>query len=359
MSVSLQRSLLFSFIFLISLTPALASRIDNDTSTLPRSPDTDGRVTSDTSRAEADTNRPYTKEQQYLFDIFRSRRSVRRFMPTPIPYSHIITMLDIARSAPTSGNQQPWKFLVVQDRNKLNRLQEECVEFAVKNARRRGDTNSVSLDSLRQRRTRFLSNYLTAPLVIVVLTDSTSTYPTYNIYDGSLAAENLMIAARSLGYGSVFTTDVFPEEITKKAFEIPGQFQQICVMPIGVPEEWPDAPPKKTLGDFIVFEKFIEGNNYTAPVKRTAISLDRKTIDLVVGQYVIESGMTLAVTRDDDHILLQIPGQDKYEMFAESETKFFLTAINAQIQFTKNTEGKVTGLIVIQGGNKVPAKKIE
>jgi nitroreductase len=359
MSVLQQKSFFFSFIFFIVLSPAFGSNNDKDTSMSSRPSAGIGNVAADADTANIDTSKVYTKEQQYLFDIFRNRRSVRRFKPTPIPDNDIITMLDIARSAPTSGNQQPWKFLVIQDRSKLFRLQEECINLAIKNAKLRGDTNSVSLDSLRQRRTRFYGNYLTAPLVIVVLTDSTSTYPTYNIYDGSLAAENLMIAARALGYGSVFTTDVFPEEITKKAFEIPEQFKQICVMPIGVPEVWPDGPPKKPVGDFIVFEKFIIGKNYTPPVKRMAISLDRKTIDMVVGKYVIESGMTMTVTRENDHVILHIPGQEKYEMFAESETKFFLTAINAQIHFTTNTEGKVTGLVVFQGGNQIPAKKIE
>jgi nitroreductase len=356
MSSSLQKKIFFSFIFFISVSPAFALRNDSDTSMSSRPTDSIGKFA---DRADIDIFKVYTKEQQYLFDIFRSRRSVRRFTPTPVPDDDIITMLDIARSAPTSGNQQPWKFLVIRDRSKLIRLQEECLNAAVNNAKLRGDTNSVSLDSLRQRRTRFYSNYLTAPLVIVVLTDSTSAYPTYNIYDGSLAAENLMIAARALGYGSVFTTDVFPEEITKKVFDIPEQFKQICVMPIGIPEEWPTGPQKKPLNDFIVVEKFIEGKNYTPPAKRTAISLNPKTIDMVVGKYALESGTIISITREKDHAVLQIPGQEKYEMFAESETKYFLKAINAQIHFTKNNEGKVTELIVFQGGSQVTAKKIE
>ena len=71
----------------------------------------------------------YTAEQEYLFDIIKNRRTVRDFKPTPVPKEHILKILDMARSAPTSGNQQPWKFLVVQDRAKLDRLKVEAVAW--------------------------------------------------------------------------------------------------------------------------------------------------------------------------------------------------------------------------------------
>jgi hypothetical protein len=129
-------------------------------------------------------------------------------------------------------------------------------------------------------------------------------------------------------------------------------------MPIGVPEEWPAGPQKKPLNDFIVIEKFIDGVNYTRPPRRTAILLDRKIIDTYVGKCTLGTG-TIIISRENDHAVLQILGQEKYKMFAESETKFFLKAINAQIHFTKNDEGKVTGLIVFQGDSQIPAKKIE
>lgn len=328
-------------------------------STTSSSIDEHGITTTAAPGADSSSVSAYTHEQQYLFTIVKSRRSVRRFRPTPIPEEDILTMLDMARSAPTSGNQQPWKFLVIRDREKLQRLKDASLDAVIQNARMHGNTDPVSLDSLRRRRSRFFSNYLSAPLCIIVLTDSNSTYPSYNVYDGTLAAENLMIAARALGYGSVFTTDSFPLEIIREVFEIPDNFKQICFMPIGIPEEWPESPQKKPLKDFIVFEKFAEGVNYTLPPKRTAIHLDPKSIDLIVGRYDLGTGTIITISRENDHALIQIPGQEKYEMFAETDTKFFLKAINAQIHFTKDKKGMVTGLTVFQGDGQFPAKKIE
>jgi 5,6-dimethylbenzimidazole synthase len=201
----------------------------------------------------------YTAEQEYLFDIFKSRRSVRQFKSTPIPEEHIKKILDIARLAPTSGNQQPWKFLVVQDREKINRLQEERVSAAIERMKQNGMTDPEQLDSMRLRFNNRIEGYLSAPVHVVVLVDSNSNYPSYNIYDGTLAAGYLMIAARALDFGTVFTTDSFPEDIVRKVYDIPDNFGQICYIPIGVPDSWPEPPQKKSLDEFAVFEKFVPG----------------------------------------------------------------------------------------------------
>jgi nitroreductase len=89
-----------------------------------------------------------------------------------------------------------------------------------------------------------------------VLVDSQAQYPDYILYDGSLAAGNLMIAARALGYGTGFFTTFFPDEKMKEFFRIPEQYRLICFTPIGVPYEWPDTPPKKSLDELVIFERF-------------------------------------------------------------------------------------------------------
>jgi len=210
----------------------------------------------------------YTPEQEYLFDIFKQRRSIRKFKSTPIPQEHIEKILDIARTAPTSGNQQPWKFLVVQDQEKIDRLLDECVDSAMERAKKRVGFDSSKEDSLRNQYRERIGNYLSAPVYVVVLVDKNSRYPSYNIYDGSLAAGYLMIAARALGYGTVFITDALSVDLVKKVFAIPDNFVRICITPIGIPESWPDPPEKKSLHEFAVYEQLIEGVNYTVPIER-------------------------------------------------------------------------------------------
>lgn len=184
-----------------------------------------------------------------FFDVVRGRRSVRKFKPDPVPEEHLRQILDAARMAPTSGNQQPWKFLVVNDRSLLDRLEETCVDRGIAARRERmGEVTAEQEEAVRQ----YYAEYLSAPVYVVVLTDNESRYPTYNHWDGPLAAGYLMLAARALGYGTVFVTDSIPDEVTREVLNIPDGYTRVCITPIGVPDAWPDSPPKKSLDEFIM-----------------------------------------------------------------------------------------------------------
>ena len=189
-----------------------------------------------------------------IWEAFKTRRSVRNFKPDPVPEADIRRILDAARSAPTSGNQQPWKFLVVRDSAKIAALKEANVERLLGPADPRkplsADEKSKRETSIRNR----LAGYFSAPVYIVVLTDNQSTYPDYNHWDGPMAAGYLTLAARALGYGTVFITDGIPDAITKKVLHIPDRYTRVCITPLGVPVEWPKSPEKKPLEDFIAWE---------------------------------------------------------------------------------------------------------
>jgi nitroreductase len=191
-----------------------------------------------------------------FFKIIKSRRSVRKFKSTSIPEGHISKILDAARSAPTSGNQQPWKFVVIKDKAKIDELKMECIANRLNAFKKRKKSYEAELEAQRKKVEDYFGGILAAPVHIVVLTDNKSKWPSYNEKDGSLAAGYLILAARALGYGTVFITDSIPEEITKKVCNIPNQYTRICVIPIGIPESWPESPPKKDLQEFIVHDSF-------------------------------------------------------------------------------------------------------
>jgi len=190
-----------------------------------------------------------------IWEVFQNRRSVRNFKPDAIPESDIVKIIDAARMAPTSGNQQPWKFLVVRDPNTIKKMKEACIKERMK----RFNKNNAKKETEKQYEDRVnqaVAGYFSAPVYIIVLTDNNSTYPDYNHWDGPLAGGYLMLAARALGYGTVFITDAISENITKEVLQIPDQYTRVCITPLGIPVEWPTTPSKKNLNDFIVFEKF-------------------------------------------------------------------------------------------------------
>ena len=205
---------------------------------------------------EANPEITYTSEQQFLFSIMKNRRTVRKFKPTPVPREHLLKILDAARFAATAGNQQPWKFLVIEDRQKLDDLKTAALEWTLEEYEKASLIPPDKRHSTRDRLQKTLENVLSAPVYVAVLVDSRSKYADDNIHDGTLAMGNLMIAARALGYGTGFFTSFFPEARMKHFFKIPDRFNLICFTPIGIPEEWPAAPVKKSLDEVVVFEKF-------------------------------------------------------------------------------------------------------
>ena len=196
-----------------------------------------------------------TSEEPNIWDVFKTRRSVRAFTKDSVPEADIIKIIDAARTAPTSGNQQPWKFLVIRDKNKINKMREKCFERFLKFYNSANSQKTTKQEFEKSARAR-IDNYFSAPVYIILLTDNKSTYPDYNHWDGPLAGGYLMLADRALGYGTVFITDAIPESITKDVLQIPDRYTRVCITPLGVPVEWPATPPKKNLEDFIVYDKF-------------------------------------------------------------------------------------------------------
>lgn len=95
------------------------------------------------------------------------------------------------------------------------------------------------------------------------------------------------------------------------------------------------------------------------PEQRQAIKLDPTVYDRYVGRYELFPGFILTITRQGDKLMSQATGQQKCEIFPESETEFFLTLVDAQITFVKNEDGTVDRLILHQAGLDLPGKRIE
>lgn len=211
--------------------------------------------TNDANTGETKHCENTTCMESNIWNVIQNRRSVRKFKPDSVPMNDILKLIDAARMAPTSGNQQPWKFLVIKDRNKINQMKDSCIKRSLDRFDKNNNNNESREEYENKTRTR-LNDYFSAPVYIVVLTDNNSMYPDYNHWDGPLAAGYLMLAAKSLGYGTVFITDVIPEQVTKEVLEIPGSYSRVCITPLGIPYEWPKMPTKKNLEEFIIWDKF-------------------------------------------------------------------------------------------------------
>jgi nitroreductase len=199
---------------------------------------------------------PDRQAMDSFWEVIKNRRSVRNFKSDPIPEEHLLKIVDAARMAPCAGNEQPWKFIIVQDKELIKALKNECIKKIEANLKESSNLNGEAFkEELQKLVDQWVTGRLSAPAYIVVLTDGQRKYPDYNQHDGPLAAGYLLLAARALGYGTVYMTDSIPVEVTKKVLNIPDRYIRVCITPAGIPVEWP-AKEKKALNDFIVRERF-------------------------------------------------------------------------------------------------------
>ncbi len=94
------------------------------------------------------------------------------------------------------------------------------------------------------------------------------------------------------------------------------------------------------------------------PPARKAVRIDPNVFDAYVGAYELGSGFAFTVSREGDRFWGQAPGQARDELFAESETTFFLKDSEVSFTFVRDASGKVTHLILTQGGSPRELKKV-
>jgi len=182
-----------------------------------------------------------------LFEAIKTRRSVRRYLDKPVEEEKLQAILDAVRMAPSWANMQCWRMVVVKDRQmkqKISGLSYVDSFFAPK-----GYKANPSQKALAE-----------APVVIALCADPAQSGvlwgQSYYLTDIGIAAQNLMLAARGLGLGSVFV-GVFEEEKLLALLGIPASIRIVGLFPVGYPaEEKKEGPPRKPLGEIAFFERW-------------------------------------------------------------------------------------------------------
>ena len=182
-----------------------------------------------------------------LFEAIKTRRSIRRFLGRPVEDEKLKTILEAVRMAPSWANFQCWRFIVVKDRaikEKISDLSYVESFFAPI-----GYKVNPSKKGLAE-----------APVVIVACADPSQSGVLwdqhYYMTDVGIAAQNLMLAARSLGLGTVFV-GVFDEEKLRNLLNIPSNIRIVGLFPIGYPqEEKKEVPSRKPLNEIVFYEQW-------------------------------------------------------------------------------------------------------
>jgi len=130
-----------------------------------------------------------------LMTAIGQRRSVREYTQQPLTQGTLREIIKAATEAPSAVNEQPWRFTVVSDKQLMARMSKDAKSHMLQ-----GLTEAASADRFRTMLGDAKFNiFYDAPALVVISAPRTSQWA---IEDCALAAENLMLAARSMNLGS-------------------------------------------------------------------------------------------------------------------------------------------------------------
>lgn len=91
---------------------------------------------------------------------------------------------------------------------------------------------------------------------------------------------------------------------------------------------------------------------------RQEVPVDAAVLERYVGRYELAPELVIEVTREGDALFAQATGQQRFRLYAASPTRFFLREVEAEVGFTVDAAGAVTGLVLYQGGRETPGRRI-
>ncbi len=175
-----------------------------------------------------------------VLDAIKKRRSIRKFLDNPVEWDKIVSILEAGRFAPSSGNLQNWKFLVVTDKDRKKQIAEACL-------------NQVWI--------------ATAPVIIAIVSKPEKTLQyygeagrKYTVQNCSCAAYSMLLEAHEEGLGACWVGG-FDESMLEIALGLPARAKPEIIIPIGYADEEVPTPPREVL------ESQVHLNRYNNRIK--------------------------------------------------------------------------------------------
>jgi coenzyme F420-0:L-glutamate ligase / coenzyme F420-1:gamma-L-glutamate ligase len=193
-----------------------------------------------------------TKEELHTF--LRTRRSIRRFKPDPVPESVIEEILRTATFAPSAHNRQPWRFVVVTDLSVKKRLGKAVTD------KMRADmqADGANETDIEKRVTTSLRRMDEAPVVILLCRDkndvraNTPEEAAMGIQSATVAGLQLLLAAHAEGLGGNWICwPLYAQEETRIALNLLQNWDPQALYFLGYPDETPELRDRKSLKEII------------------------------------------------------------------------------------------------------------
>jgi len=169
-------------------------------------------------------------------ECIESRRSIKKYLDIPIEFEKVGNIINAGRFAPSSGNLQDWKFILVTEKELRQQLAEAC-------------TQQYWMEA--------------APIHIVVCSKPAETERMYgergqtvfSIQNCAAAAQNMLLAAHDQGLGACWV-GAFSEHHIRRILSIPEKIRPMMVLTFGYADEEPSSPHKYTVDNITYIERW-------------------------------------------------------------------------------------------------------
>lgn len=170
-----------------------------------------------------------------LMDIIEARKSIRSYKLQDIEEDKLNYILEAFRKAPSAKNLQPWKLIVVKNKETIKELAAAC-------------NNQTFLEE--------------APILIAACAKEGEDYGVMGGYmnsypvDIALAMEHLILAAAEQGLGTCWI-GAFKEQLVKDILDIPKKVRVVTLTPVGYPSRETSGSSRKLLSEIVSYDKYI------------------------------------------------------------------------------------------------------
>ncbi len=168
-----------------------------------------------------------------ILAFLKSRRSIRRYRPDPVPEAMVEQLLEAGRWAPSATNRQPWRFIVIRDAAIRKEVGQHAAFYFIRWA-----------------------HVAEAPLIIALCGDAGNrAYHQYLHEDVGLAGAQIMLQATALGLGSCWVGGLDRLAIAA-ILKLPENVELVGLLTIGFSAEEPPPPVRKPLADLVHYEVY-------------------------------------------------------------------------------------------------------
>lgn len=212
-------------------------------------------------------------------EAIRKRRAVRSYTDRPVPDDVLDRVLSLGLRAPTGGGQQAWSFVVVRDDAKRAAIAELVQSgagryFATMRPKADGATDEEHRAWGADYAKQVLGSYGNVPVWILATVVPRGRYPESmrswghddDVLSVAFAIENLMLAARAEGLGTVPTTAFwrFEEARLREVLGLPDEVVPVVLTPLGYPTDFPTGKPPSLAKTFRTWRSLVHDDTYGA-----------------------------------------------------------------------------------------------